>query len=211
MSENKEKKSMNIYQKRQECIVGLQKSKLKMTGKNTYSHYEYYELGDFLPQLNQLMKENNLAAVFKYTNEQATLTIIDTDKTEDKIEFSTPIELTQLKGCNGMQNIGGTQTFARRYLYIMAFEISEPDTLNNAEVDEEAELKRKKIDPVKVKIIKDLIEKSNTDEASFCKWAKVKKVEDITNGNFNTCIEVLDKAVKKYEKENKISEIDRVI
>lgn len=211
MAENKEKKSMNIYQKRQECIVGLQKLKLKMTGENTYSHYKYYELGDFLPQLNQLMNENHLAAIFKYTNEEATLTIIDTDKIEDKIEFSTPIELTQLKGCNGMQNIGGTQTFARRYLYIMAFEISEPDTLNNAEVDEEAELRRKKIDPVKVKIIKDLIEKSNTDEASFCKWAKVKKVEDITNGNFNTCIEVLDKAVKKYERENKISEIDGVI
>ncbi|ARC85665.1 ERF superfamily protein [Clostridium argentinense CDC 2741] len=211
MAENKEKKSMNIYQKRQECIVGLQKLKLKMTGENTYSHYKYYELGDFLPQLNQLMNENHLAAIFKYTNEEATLTIIDTDKIEDKIEFSTPIELTQLKGCNGMQNIGGTQTFARRYLYIMAFEISEPDTLNNAEVDEEAELKRKKIDPLKVKIIKDLIEKSNTDEANFCKWAKVKKVEDITNGNFNTCIEVLDKAVKKYEKENKISEINGVI
>lgn len=211
MAENKEKKSMNIYQKRQECIVGLQKLKLKMTGENTYSHYKYYELGDFLPQLNQLMNENHLAAIFKYTNEEATLTIIDTDKIEDKIEFSTPIELTQLKGCNGMQNIGGTQTFARRYLYIMAFEISEPDTLNNAEVDEEAELRRKKIDPVKVKIIKDLIEKSNTDEVSFCKWAKVKKVEDVTNGNFNTCIEVLDKAVKKYERENKISEIDGVI
>ena len=67
------------------------------------------------------MNENHLAAIFKYTNEEATLTIIDTDKIEDKIEFSTPIELTQLKGCNGMQNIGGTQTFARRYLYIMAF------------------------------------------------------------------------------------------
>jgi hypothetical protein len=211
MGENKEQKKMNIYQKRQECIVGLQKSKLKMTGKNTYSNYEYYELGDFLPQLNQLMKENNLAAVFKYTNEEATLTVIDTDKIEDQIVFSTPVELTQLKGCNGMQNIGGTQTFARRYLYIMAFEVSEPDTLNNGEVDEDAELKRKKIDATKVKIIKDLIAKSNSDEAQFCKWARVKKVEDITNGNFNTCLDALDKALKKHEEENKKDDIDGLI
>lgn len=211
MSENKPQNQMNIYQKRQECIVGLQKSKLKMTGKNTYSNYEYYELGDFLPQLNQLMKDNHLAAVFQYTNEEATLTLIDTDKIEDQIVFSTPIELTQLKGCNGMQNIGGTQTFARRYLYIMAFEISEPDTLNNSEIDEEAELRRKKIDATKVKIIKDLIVKSNSDEEKFCKWAKVKKVEDIINGNFNICIDTLDKAVKKYEEENKKADIDGLI
>lgn len=211
MSENKEQKSMNIYQKRQECIVGLQKSKLKMTGKNTYSNYEYYELGDFLPVLNQLMKDNHLAAIFKYTNEEATLTIIDTDKIEDQLTFVTPVELTQLKGCNGMQNIGGTQTFARRYLYIMAFEISEPDTLNNGEVDEDAELRRKKIDSTKVKVIKDLIIKSKSDEASFCKWAKIKKVEDITNGNFNICLDALDKALKKYEEENKTNEIEEVI
>ncbi|MCT8978281.1 ERF family protein [Clostridium sp. CX1] len=209
--ETKEQKPMNIYQKRQECIVGLQKAKLKMTGKNTYSNYEYYELGDFLPELNKLMQQNHLAAVFKYTNEEATLTIIDTDKIEDQLTFSTPVELTQLKGCNGMQNIGGTQTFARRYLYIMAFEISEPDTLNNGEIDEEAEMRRKKIDLVKVKVIKDLIVKSNSDEAAFLKWAKVKRVEDITNGNFNICLEALDKALKKHEAENKANDIEGVI
>ncbi|MHC1683443.1 MAG: ERF family protein [Clostridiaceae bacterium] len=202
---------LNIYQKRQECIVGLQKAKLKMTGKNTYSNYEYYELGDFLPQLNQLMKDNGLAAVFNYNNEEATLTLIDTDKIEDTIIFSTPVELTSLKGCNGMQNIGGTQTFARRYLYIMAFEISEPDTLNNSEVDEEAELRRKKIDPIKVKTLKDLIVKSHSDEASFCKWAKVKKIEDISNGKFNTCLSALDNALKKYEEENKTKDLEGVI
>lgn len=211
MAEAKEVKQMNIYKKRQECIVGLQKAKLKMTGKNTYSNYEYFELGDFLPQLNQLMKENNLAAVFKYTNEEATLTIIDTDKIEDTIVFSTPVEVPQLKGCNGMQNIGGTQTFARRYLYIMAFEVSEPDVINNGEVDEEAELRRKKIDATKVKVIKDLIKKSNSDEAAFCKFARVKSVEDIINGNFNACVEALDKALKKHEAESKANEIEGVI
>ncbi|MDP4147109.1 MAG: ERF family protein [Bacillota bacterium] len=202
---------MNIYQKRQTCIVGLQKSKLKMTGENKFSNYKYYELGDFLPQLNELMKNNNLAAVFQYTNEEATLTLIDTENIEDKIIFSTPVEVTQLKGCNGMQNIGGTQTFARRYLYIMAFEISETDVINNGEPDEDAELRRKKIDETKVKIIKDLIQKSHSDEAAFCKWARVKSVEDITNGKFNLCVETLDKAVEKYQKENGASEIEGAI
>lgn len=201
--ETKKQQLMNIYQKRQECIVGLQKAKLKMTGKNTYSNYEYYELGDFLPELNKLMQQNHLAAVFKYTNEEATLTIVDTDKIEDTLVFSTPIELTQLKGCNGMQNIGGTQTFARRYLYIMAFEISEPDTLNNGEIDEEAEFKRKKIDAIKVQTINEMLKKTNSDGKLFLNYYKLKKVEDITNGAFNSIMKTLQDKLDKIEKENK--------
>lgn len=203
MSEDKEQKPMNIYQKRQECIVGLQKARLKMTGKNTYSNYEYFELGDFLPELNTLMQQNHLAAIFKYTNEEATLTIIDTDKIEDQLTFSTPVELTQLKGCNGMQNIGGTQTFARRYLYIMAFEISEPDTVNNGEIDEEAEFRRKKIDEIKVKTVEEMLKKTNSDEQLFLKYYKLKKVEDITNGAFDKIMKTLQDKLEKMEKENK--------
>jgi hypothetical protein len=183
----------NIYEKLQNCRVGLQKKTMKKTGKNTFSNYEYFELGDFLPSINELMETNKLTAIFSFNLELATLKVINTEKTDEVIEFSTPVELTSLKGCNAMQNIGGTQTFARRYLYMMAFEIAENDLVNQKETDTEEEEGRKKIDIAKITVLKDLIKKTSTNETEFCKWAKVKKIEDIMVKNFNICLQALNK------------------
>jgi hypothetical protein len=191
---------MNIYQKLQKCRVDIQKTITKKSGKNTFSNYEYYELGDFLPQINQFMDKHQLTAIFNYTSEHATLTIINTEKTDEQVSFSTPVEVTQLKGCNGMQNIGGTQTFARRYLYVMAFEISEIDILNNGEIDEEAEYKKKRIDLVKLETIKEMLKKTNSDEKIFLEYYKVKKLEEITNGLFVKCMATLQKKLDDMPK-----------
>lgn len=120
---------LNIYQKLQACRVGLQKEKMKKSGKNKFSNYDYFELGDFLPRINELMLEHGLIALFFFNKEEARLEIIDTDKTEEKIIFYSPVAMAELKGCHEVQNIGATQTYMRRYLYIMAFEIAEYDAI----------------------------------------------------------------------------------
>lgn len=209
--ETKDSKQLNIFQKLQKSRAELQKKTMKKSGENKFSHYEYFELGDFLPQVTEIAAINGLAPIFNYTSELATLTIVDVDKIEDSILFTTPVIASELKGCMPMQSVGAMQTYARRYLYVMAFEISENDIINNAEVDEDAELGKKKIDLIKINTIKGLIQKSKSDEKSFCTWAKVEKVEDITVKDFVTCVSMLDKAVEKYEKANKKNELDGVI
>ncbi|GKX65614.1 ERF family protein [Inconstantimicrobium mannanitabidum] len=190
---------LNIYQKLQKCRVEIQNKKIKATGKNEYSNYEYLELSDFLPAVNEVAKNNNLCTLFQFGIEKATLTIIDTEDLNSKIEFSTPVAIAQLKGCNQMQNVGGTQTYARRYLYMSAFEISESDLLNKLEEDKEAVEGMQKIDSSKVQTLKNLIEKTGTKEVDFLKWRKVKSIEDITNIAFYECINMLDKKMKKIE------------
>lgn len=202
---------LNIYQKLQKSRAELQNRPMKKSGENKYSNYQYFELGDFLPQINEISAANGIASIFNYTVELATLTIIDTDKIEDTILFTTPVVASELKGCMPMQSVGAMQTYARRYLYVMAFEISENDFVNNAEVDEDAELGKKKIDLIKINVIKELLEKSKSDVKSFCAWAKVANVEDIIVRDFNACVTMLDKAVAKYEKANRKSELDGVI
>jgi len=206
-----ETKVLNIYQKLQKSRVELQKKTMKKSGKNTFSHYEYFELGDFLPQVNEITQANGLASIFNYTTEFATLTIIDTDNIKDTILFTTPVTASELKGCMPMQSVGAMQTYARRYLYVMAYEISENDIVNIAEVDEAAEFKKKKIDLIKVETIREMINQSKSDEANFCKWAKVSKVEDIENKDFTTCANMLEKAVYKYQKANKVNDLEGVI
>jgi hypothetical protein len=202
MNEKTEQTKLNIYQKLQQSRVDLQKKELKKTGFNKYSNYGYFELGDFLPSINEICNKNGLASIFKFESTLATLTIIDVDNIENTIEFSTPIEIALLKGCSTIQNIGGTQSYARRYLYIMAFEIAESDTVEN-QVDKDAEVGKQKINQATIFTIKSLISETGSNETKFLDWAGVKKVEDITNAAMGTCLNKLNKIKETLEKEKK--------
>ena len=211
-----EQKQLNIYQKLQKSRVELQNKKLKKTGMNKYSNYDYFELGDFLPGINEICEKNGLATIFHFTSELATLKIIDVDNIESTLEFSTPVEIASLKGCSTIQNIGGTQSFARRYLYIMAFEIAESDMIDGGEIDVDKEQGKQYIDQAAVFVINKLLEDTKTDVSKFLGWCKVDKVEHIPNLMLASCMKELkdkkakiDKAQQEKAKENIIpNEID---
>jgi len=121
---------MNIYEKLQTVRVALQNKNLKKGKTNTYSGYQYYELADFLPELMQLMKDNKMTSVISFTNELATLTLIDMEKPDAQIIFTSPMSTAKLKAAHEIQNLGAVETYERRYLYMMAFEIVEADVLD---------------------------------------------------------------------------------
>ncbi|MGV8982122.1 ERF family protein [Clostridium sp.] len=74
------------------------------------------------------------------------------------------------------------------------------DDIGNPPIDKgDKELGKKPISTVKVVIIKDLMKKAGTNEASFLKWAGVKKVEEILTEKFVECTMQLEKAVKAHE------------
>lgn len=118
---------MNIYEKMQKAKVELQKKDLKKTGENKFSNYKYYELGDFMPAINEICLELNLFTQVNFDKENASLTIINTEKTEEKLVYFSEMVKATLKGCNEIQALGGIQTYQRRYLYMNAFEVSEND------------------------------------------------------------------------------------
>ena len=151
--------------------------------------------------MNELCEKYNLSTIFQFTKEQADLIIIDVDDTEKFEIFSTPVEVTSLKGGTAMQNIGATQTYARRYLYVMAFEIAESDLIDA--VDYEAEIAKAKISPVKVKIIQKAIEDTNTVLEKFLSYFGVTKINDIVEGQFQQAMSMLDKKKEEMAKEKK--------
>lgn len=198
MSEVKELvNKLNIYQKLQRARVELQNKELKKSGYNKYSDYKYFELGDFLPYINEICDVLGLYCEFQFTKEKAILLVIDSEKPEDLRTWSTPVEIATLKGCSSIQNIGGSQSYARRYLYLMAFEIAESDTVDGGEIDQDAEEGKAKISKAAVMTIKKLIDETSTEENKFLGWAGVSKVEDIQNSMLGTCINMLNK--KKIE------------
>ena len=196
-------KKLNIYQKIQKARVDLQNKDLKKTGYNKYSNYKYFELGDFLPHINDICNEIGLYTEFSYEEKLATLTIYNTENLEEKRIWTTPVEVATLKGCSTIQNIGGTQSFARRYLYMMAFEIAETDVIDGGAVDEDAELGKQKIGKAHVLTINSLIQETETDKKEFLSWAGDNKVEDITNEAVGTCLTMLNKKKTLKEKREK--------
>lgn len=119
----------NIFEKIQNIRVKLNEQNLKPTGKNEYAKYNYFELDDFLPQLNKLMQKYKMTAIASFTNEVAILTAIDYESAE-QYSITSPFGTAELKGCHEVQNIGAVETYQRRYLYQTLFDIGESDCLN---------------------------------------------------------------------------------
>ena len=55
--------------------VKLQNAKLKKSGKNKFAGFDYFELADFLPKLNELMLSEGLNDRFYIKDDLATLEI----------------------------------------------------------------------------------------------------------------------------------------
>jgi ERF superfamily. len=120
---------MTIYEKLNEARVQFQSRGIRMSGKNKFANYEYYELSDIMPVINQLAKEIGFTCVVSF-GDTATLQIVDTAKPDDRIFFTSPMSTAELKGCHPVQCLGAVETYIRRYLYQTAFEIVESDGLN---------------------------------------------------------------------------------
>lgn len=121
---------MSVYKKLQEARIALQAVHLKKSGKNKFAGYEYFELSDFLPTIQEICLNKGLCGTIAYGKEIATLSIRDTEKPDHVIEFTCPMSTAALKGCHEVQNMGAVLTYIRRYLWVSAFEILEHDALD---------------------------------------------------------------------------------
>lgn len=100
-------------------------------------------MGDFLPTINKLCLENKLLTVTKFDSEIATLEVINAEAPEEKVVFTSPQGSAQLKGCHDIQNIGAVETYQRRYLMMLAFEIVEGDALDPTVGQDKSQSKEK--------------------------------------------------------------------
>ncbi|MCC0671587.1 ERF family protein [Clostridioides sp. ES-S-0145-01] len=130
--------SNNIYIKLMDVRVKLSKLNLKKSGENTYSNFKYFELADFLPQATELLEEAKLCPIVTFTNDYATLTLINGENPTEQIVFTSPMRELQLKGSNELQALGGIETYQTRYLYIQLLNITENDSFDAVSGKEES-------------------------------------------------------------------------
>jgi len=128
-----------VHKKLMNARMALQSMSLKKSGHNKFAGYQYFELGDFLPQINEIFHSIGLCGVISYTKDYADLTITDVDD-GTFITISSPMVEANLKGAHAIQNLGAVETYQRRYLWMTAMEIVEHDAL-----DSSAPIKEEKI------------------------------------------------------------------
>jgi hypothetical protein len=124
---------MSVYRKLSEARIKLQQIKIKKSGRNTFASYNYMQLEDFLPPIQEIFHELNLIGVVSFSDVEATLTIVDVENPLDRIVIHSPMSEAALKGCHAVQNLGAVQTYLRRYLWVAALEIVEHDALDSSE------------------------------------------------------------------------------
>ena len=197
---------MNIYTRLSNMRVDLQNRQLTKSGKNNHSHYEYYELSDFLPACNEIARDYKTVLIFEMKDQTAALQVINCENFDDRITFTLPIASINVPGATAMQNIGAVTTYARRYLYMIAFEISENEILDTTEAEEKRlkeeqerkameekslEMARTPIDAIKINMIKKEMIRTGVSEEAICKRVKVNAIEEITEGEFGALMKDL--------------------
>lgn len=137
--------------------VKLQNAKLKKSGKNKYAGFDYFELADFLPKLNELMLEEGINDRYRIEEGYAILELV---KGEEKQEYTIPFKLfetpltykkdkdgnfikskegeyIQVPSMQDIQYLGALNTYYKRYLYLNTFGITDGeviDSMNNNEL-----------------------------------------------------------------------------
>ncbi|MCC0652658.1 ERF family protein [Clostridioides sp. ES-S-0001-03] len=120
----------NIYIKLMDVRVKFSKLNLKKSGENKFANFKYFELADFLPQATELLEKAKLCPIVVFTNDYATLTLINGENPTEQIVFTSPMRDLQLKGSNELQALGGIETYQTRYLYIQLLNITENDSFD---------------------------------------------------------------------------------
>lgn len=130
-------KTENVYQKLIKAREQFLNADVQKTGKNMHLSFKYFELDDIVPTAIRIFATVGLVPVVNFTTYTATMTIVNTDNPEDTVAFVAPfnqiapiVSNTGKQATNEMQALGSSITYMRRYLYMMALDICESDSID---------------------------------------------------------------------------------
>ena len=169
---------MNVYQKLQKARIQLAQTSMRKSGHNKFAGYQYFELGDFLQPIQTIFDGLGLCGLISFSSDIATLKVVNTEKPEEIIEFTSPMGSAALKGCHEVQNIGAVETYQRRYLYVAAMEIVEHDAIDSQPLDAK---------PVAThtSVAKEAFSKFSEEEQQTLRDVAIEIIDDVIKGNIS--------------------------
>lgn len=133
----KETKDANVYQRLLTARAKFLEADVQKTGKNMHLSFKYFELDDIVPSAIRIFNEVGLIPIVNFTADTATMNVINIDNPEESISFTAPfnqiapiVSNAGKQATNEMQALGSSITYMRRYLYMMALDICESDSID---------------------------------------------------------------------------------
>ena len=130
-------KTQNVYQKLLKARAMFLNADPKKSGKNMQLAFKYFELDDIVPIATKIFEEVGLIALVSFENDYARMSIVDIDNPESGTTFTAPFKPIEpiisnagKQVTNEMQALGSSITYMRRYLYMIALDICEPDGID---------------------------------------------------------------------------------
>ena len=130
-------KTLNVYQKLLKARANFLASNTQKSGKNMQLAFKYFELDDIVPVATKIFEEVGLISLVSFEGEKAIMQILNTDNPDEIASFTAPfvtlepiVSNTGKKATNEMQALGSSITYMRRYLYMIALDICEPDEID---------------------------------------------------------------------------------
>ena len=130
-------KAQNVYQRLLKARALFLKADPKKSGKNMQLAFKYFELDDIVPIATKIFEEVGLISIVSFESEYAHMEIINTDEPNDSVQFHAPFKPIEpivsnagKQVTNEMQALGSSITYMRRYLYMIALDICEPDGID---------------------------------------------------------------------------------
>ena len=182
-----------VNKKLQEARIALQSKQLKKSGLNKFANFQYFELADFLPTVQEIFHQIGLSSTVCFTADLATLKIVDTeDGTSDT--FTCPVVVPTMKGCNEVQALGAMTTYIRRYLYVNALEIVEHDAMDAVVGKDE----KKPITPAA-----GTWESLDVEEQKYLQGVADSVIAELNNGDVESAVTVLE--AEKLDADEKVA------
>ena len=131
-----ETNGLNIYQKLAQARAKFLATPVKKSGVNCFAEFKYFELEDIVPPASAIFDDLGLIFLVSFEDGSAVGTLVNTDNPEETIVFKSPlIDLTTGEGktpagMNTVQALGGSETYQRRYLYMVVLDIVEADSFD---------------------------------------------------------------------------------
>ena len=134
----KETVTLNVYQKLLKAREMFLQADVQKTGKNMHLSFKYFELDDIVPTATRIFSEVGLIPIVNFTSDVATMKIVNIDNPDEEyIPFVAPfnqiapiISNAGKQATNEMQALGSSITYMRRYLYMIALDICESDSID---------------------------------------------------------------------------------
>ena len=137
MATSTTKQPQNVYQKLLIARAKFLESSVEKTGKNMHLSFKYFELDDIVPKAIRIFSEVGLIPLTNFTVDTVTMDVVDTDDPSGVITFSAPFnQITPIvsnagkQATNEMQALGASITYMRRYMYMIALDVCESDSID---------------------------------------------------------------------------------